>query len=71
MWQPEAVSDVIRTLGEIGHRLTRQALSEALDKAGRRRPESVVSDGLAQLSEVGLLDNRQDKLPKGYGCPGW
>jgi hypothetical protein len=68
--QPGTVADTLATLVEIGHRQTRQALLDSMEKAGRRRPESVVSESLAQLMKIGLINNRKDVSPHGYGIVG-
>jgi hypothetical protein len=67
---PGAIVEILVTLHEIGHRLTRQALCEAMEKAGRRRAESVVGDCLVQLCKLGVLNNRQDTPNRGYGVAG-
>ena len=64
---PTAVADVLATLVEVGHRLTREELCDAMADKGRRRAESVVAEVLAQLMKFGLIDNRQNRNPKGYG----
>lgn len=66
---PSCVVDVLVTLHEIGHRLTRMALCEALEDKGRRWSESVVGAVLTRLMQLGVLSNRQDVEPKGYGLP--
>jgi hypothetical protein len=67
---PGAVVEILVTLHEIGHRLTRQALCEAMEKSGRKRAESVVGDCLVQLCRLGVLNNRQDTSNRGYGIVG-
>jgi len=67
---PTAVADVLATMVEIGHRMTREELCEAMEDKGRKRAESVVADVLAQLMRFGVCDNKQNKNPKGYGLAG-
>jgi hypothetical protein len=67
---PTAVADVLATLVEVGHRLTREELCEAMAEKGRKRAESVVGEVLAQLMKFGVVDNKQNRNPKGYGVVG-
>lgn len=62
-----AIAEVLATIVQVGHRLTRQALCEAMEEHGRKRAESVVGECLTTLTRLGVLDNRQDTSPKGYG----
>lgn len=66
---PSCAVDIILTLHEVGHRLTRSALMAALEDSGRRWSESVVGAVLTRLMQAGIVTNRQDKEPKGYGLP--
>lgn len=67
---PAACVEVLLTLAEIGHRLTLDALISAMEDKGRPRARSTVGDTLAQLTELGFVDNRQDCQPRGYGLIG-
>lgn len=67
---PTAVADVLATMVEIGHRMTREELCQAMEEKGRKRAESVVADVLAQLMRFGVVDNKQTRAPKGYGLAG-
>ena len=71
MKSPECLIDILLTLGEIGHRLTRAALLSALETKGRRWSEGTVGACLSQAVDIALLTNRQDTDIKGYGPPGW
>jgi len=64
-----AIAEILATLVQVGHRLTRQALCDAMEEHGRKRAESVVGECLSTLVRLGVLDNRQDVNPKGYGLP--
>lgn len=67
---PTAVADVLATMVEIGHRMTREELCEAMADKGRKRAESVVAEVLAELTRFGVVDNKQTRAPKGYGIVG-
>jgi len=67
----EAVAEVLFTIMTAGHRMTRQAIVEAMEDAGRSRAESAVGEALQQLTELGILTNRQNTSPKGYGLPSY
>jgi hypothetical protein len=64
---PMAIVEILVTMYEVGHRLTRAALTEAMEKAGRRRAESMIGESLTQMMQLGLVNNRQDQAIKGYG----
>lgn len=70
MSNPVAVAEVLATMVEIGHRMTREELCQALEDKGRKRAESVVAEVLAQLMKFGVCDNRQNRAIKGYGIAG-
>jgi len=67
---PECFIEVLVTLFETGHRLTRTALVTAMETAGRKRAESSIWDAITQLTALGLIDNRADVNPRGYGIVG-
>jgi hypothetical protein len=60
----------LATLVEEGRRLTRERLLAATENHGRARAESTVSEALADLIRLKLVDNRQDVNPRGYGLRG-
>lgn len=66
-----AIAEILATVVQVGHRMTRQAICEAMEEHGRRRAESVVGECLSLLVKLGVLDNRQDVAPKGYGLREW
>jgi len=68
---PDCCLDILAALTGVGHRMTRQAMLSALESRGKRWADGSVGAALAQLVEVGLLNNRQDIDPKGYGLAPW
>jgi hypothetical protein len=68
---PGCLAEVLATIVDAGKRLTRAALLAEMEKRDRTRAESTVSEALADLIRLGILDNRQDVNPKGYGLPDW
>lgn len=66
-----AIAEVLATIVQVGHRMTRQSLCEAMEEHGRKRAESVIGEVLTTLTRLGVVDNRQDVSPKGYGLPQW
>jgi hypothetical protein len=68
---PDCCLDILSTLAQVGHRMTRQALLGALESVGKRWADGTTGAALAQLVEIGLLNNRQDQDPKGYGLASW
>lgn len=82
-WEPQEVAlpvlrssadcftEVLQTILEANHRLTRAALLSEMEAHGRRRAESTVCLALEDLMRLGVIDNRSDVTPRGYGLPGW
>ncbi len=67
---PSCFLDVARILSDAARRMTRAAIVEALEAAGRRWSDGSVGKALAQLVLIEAIDNRQDTTPKGYGAFG-
>ncbi len=67
---PDCFAEILATIVEVGHRMTRQAILAALEQRGRRWSEGTVGAVLSQMIELGVLDNSQSVDPKGYGPPG-
>lgn len=68
---PDCFAEVLQTLLETGHRLTRSALLSAMEEKNRRRAESSVCVAIEDLQKLGIIDNRSDVNPRGYGLPAW
>jgi hypothetical protein len=68
---PGAIADLLHLIVDVGHRMTRDQVREELSKRKKRRADSVVGDTLALLVRLGVLDNRQDVAPNGFGLREW
>lgn len=68
---PECFADTLWVLVDTGHRMTRQAIVDALEERKRKWSESHVAAVLSQAAELGILNNRQEGPHKGYGLPDW
>jgi hypothetical protein len=68
---PGPKADILAAVEAAGHRLTTAEILKALDQAQHVWGESTVKNNLAELVDEGLLNNRQDVRPKGYGLPAW
>jgi len=66
-----AERDIIEVIREAGHRLTTKEVLAALEAKRGAASEGTTKQYLASLVRSGLLTNRQDLEPKGYGLPGW
>ncbi len=67
---PDCFAEVLWTMVEVGHRMTRQAILAALEDRKRRWSEGTVGAVLSQMVELGVVDNSQACDPKGYGIAG-
>jgi hypothetical protein len=66
-----AESNIISTIRENGRRITTTEILRALERKYGAASEGTTKTCLAGLVRRGLLNNRQDVTPKGYGLPDW
>lgn len=66
---PGAIADLLHLFVEVGHRMTRDEVFAELRTRKKKRADSVVGDTLSLLVRLGVLNNRQDSTPNGYGLP--
>jgi hypothetical protein len=59
--------DILYVLGEAGHRMTTPEILSALDTSELIHGETTVKLALAKMVKDGVLDNRPDANPRGYG----
>jgi hypothetical protein len=64
-------ADILATLAEAGRRLTTTKLLTAMHAAGRTWGDSTVRVALAAMVRKGIITNRIDTEPRGYGLPEW
>jgi len=62
---------IVETLQEINHRVTFKPLVLALSERGRRPHPQTIKRYLKHLIALGIIDNRQDVEPRGYGLVQW
>lgn len=67
----DCATDVLRTLADVGHHLTFDAIQSEMEARDRLWGESTLRRTLAHLRSHGRITNRQDARPKGYGLPQW
>lgn len=67
----DCFAEVLTTIIQCGHRLTRAALLDEMQRLGRKRAESTVCLALEDLMRLGIINNKQTPGSKGYGCPSW
>lgn len=67
----DCFAETLATIVQAGKRLTKAALLIEMEKLGRKRAESMVSVALADLQKLGIIDNRQDTSPNGFGLKSW
>lgn len=63
--------EVLQTIIEVGHRMTRPELLAAMREAGRSRAESTICIALEDMQRLLIVDNRSDVRPRGYGICSW
>jgi len=62
---------LIDMITEVGKRLTTNQVLAELNKRHGPTSEGTTKSALATLTRAGILNNRSDLKPKGYGLPGW
>ena len=67
----ECLEDCLSVLRRTQKRHTVTAMLDALSRAGSDHADGVVRHTLAYYTRTGVLANRQDVRPKGYGLPEW
>ncbi len=67
----EAEKRIIEVIQTAGHRLKTNEIVCELEKQHGAASEGTTKMSLAGLVRLGLLTNRQDVFPKGYGLPEW
>jgi Penicillinase repressor len=67
----ESEQRIMTTIEAIGHRVTTEELLEHLEKHHGATSTGTTKQTLAGLVRRGLLNNRQDVRPKGYGLSLW
>lgn len=63
--------DCLEIVRQAGKRLTAVQIKKGLNDAGKIHGECTIRTALASLHREGLLDNRRDTKPRGYGLPTW
>lgn len=64
-------SEIIRTLTEVGHRLTTTGLMQEMGRRNFLCSEGKLKAALSILVECGQLTNEQRGSQRGYGLPEW
>lgn len=62
---------IMNIIQAAGHRLTMQEIVEELDKNEGSVSVGTVKNYLASFTRRGILTNRQDTSPRGYGLAEW
>lgn len=68
---PPSQKAILALVRKAGHRLTTDEIVAGLEKAHGAASVGTTKNSLATLVRFGVLNNRQDVLPKGYGLPEW
>ena len=63
--------NIMALIREIGHRMTTGEIVSAMEERRGPTSEGMTKQRLADLVRRGLLTNRSDTTPRGYGLPEW
>ncbi len=67
----EGETEIISFFQEVGHRMTKTKFFQEAALRGKIFAEGTVSPKLVELKKRGILNNKQDVSPKGYGLTEW
>jgi hypothetical protein len=67
----EAERDVVFVLSEVGHRLTGEEMADELERRNLIYSRKGMFEVMARMVKTGVLDNRKDVRPRGYGLVAW
>jgi hypothetical protein len=70
--QSRSEQEIVKLIREVGIRLTTtQLLSELNKRNNHEASEGTTKNALSALTRAGVLNNRSDVRPRGYGFPDW